>query len=97
MVKYICQICEEILNSPLELFAHKKTCDFKYRVGIAARFDPEKVKEINGLISEQSIGFIEWAFENKWEQYDGHDRWICPSETLDVYSTKELFSLFLKK
>lgn len=43
-----------------------------------------------------AIGFAEWVFENKWEQYDGYDRWINPSQTMDVYSTRELFELFLK-
>lgn len=57
----------------------------------------EIIKKVEAHAKITAIRFKEWQDENleekKWENYDGHDRWINP-HTREVKSTEDLYILF---
>lgn len=44
---------------------------------------------------QTAIGFAEWVSGEGYQQYDGADRWIAPHNSTRVYSTPQLFALYL--
>lgn len=52
------------------------------------------VRELN--VKTDAIDFAEFISGEGWQQYDGYDRWICPTESKDVISTETLYERYLK-
>jgi hypothetical protein len=50
----------------------------------------------NEYAKQQSIEFAKWLNKEGWQEYDESDRWICPHENRNVFTTSELYSKFLK-
>lgn len=44
---------------------------------------------------EIAQGFAEWYPSEGWQNYDGHDRWINPSEGNSVLTTSQLLEKYL--
>lgn len=44
----------------------------------------------------KSIQFAKWISGQGWQQYDEADRWICPSNNYNVYTTAQLYEMFEK-
>lgn len=45
---------------------------------------------------EIAAGFTEWYPSEGWQNYDGHDRWINPSEGNSVLTTSQLLEKYLE-
>lgn len=49
---------------------------------------------ITYTIQEHSIAFAKWINAEGWREYDEGDRWICPSNNYQVYTTRQLYEMF---
>jgi hypothetical protein len=55
----------------------------------------ELKREISEYARQMAIGFAEWLSGEGYQQYDGADRWISPSQSRSVYETPTLYTMFL--
>src|ERR1700688_1330786 len=44
---------------------------------------------------QQAVSFIEWAWNNGWQPYDAHDRWINTDQGNVVLPTPSVYESFL--
>lgn len=56
---------------------------------------PRVLMAMDEYAKELAIGFAEWMGSEGYVIYDGNDRWIAPHNNNNVYSTKELFDLYI--
>lgn len=49
---------------------------------------------LNKAREEEAISFGYWLNKEGWQEYDEPDRWICPSNNRNVYTTKQVYEKF---
>lgn len=47
-------------------------------------------------MKKQAILFAEWLQAEGYQEYDGVGRWIAPHNNRNVYTTEELYEMFVK-
>ena len=52
----------------------------------------EAMEESN---AETAIAFAKWINAEGYQEYDEKDRWIAPHNNYNVYTTKQLYEMFL--
>lgn len=55
----------------------------------------EAANECEHISIDVAVKFAEFINKEGWQEYDGYDRWICPSESTQVLETKQLFQKFI--
>jgi len=54
------------------------------------------LKAMQDFARQTSIEFAKWLNFNGWQEYDEPDRWICPTNNRNVYTTEQVYNQFLK-
>jgi hypothetical protein len=52
-------------------------------------------KSMDNYAKQQAVSFIEWAWNNGWQPYDAHDRWINTDQGNVVLPTPSVYESFL--
>lgn len=72
----------------------QKTFDFKYSVDRFSFGDGAR-EAMDEWAKAQSVAFMEWAYNEQWQPFDGYDRWINTDQGNVVLSTPALYESFL--